>query len=103
MATLKNLLLQICLGVVIGTAVVDLISPAFLIWYHIPGGGQALCNCADLVRSTAHDLVNAHLVGSGIGAILCLILGLLLRRRSAPDAVPPAASAPPSAAPPSAL
>jgi hypothetical protein len=99
MATLKTLLLQICLGVVIGTAVVDLVSPAILIWYHIPGGGQALCNCADLVRSTAHDLVYAHLVASGIGAVLCLILGLLLRRRPPPPATTPAAPAVPPAPP----
>jgi hypothetical protein len=93
MGTLKSLLLQICMGMALGTLVADVTAPGILTWYNIPGGGQALCNCADLVRSTANSLVNAHLIGAGVGAVVCLILGLLLRRKPAhpaPLPVPPA-------------
>ena len=81
MRKLKNVLLQLTFGVIVGNLVADLAAPGVLAWYNIPGSGQALCNCADLVHTTVHSLLRAQLVGSVIGATVFLSLGTLIGKK----------------------
>src|SRR5690606_9704495 len=68
-------------GAVLGAVGATLLAPGFLTWYNTPGGmGQALCNCPELVRTTAAQLVQAQLTGAGIGAAASLVLGIFFVR-----------------------
>ena len=63
----KRLIFAMLLGFVVGSVIASLVAPGILTWYNIPGAGQALCNCEETVRSTIARLVQAQVVGAGIG------------------------------------
>jgi hypothetical protein len=107
METLKKLLLVMAAGFVVGFAVACLVVPGALGWYNTPGMGQAMCNCAELVQTTASSLIKGQLIGGGVGALLALVAGILVMRRQrskaaakAPPPAPPAAAPTPADAPP---
>lgn len=94
MNTVKNLLLALLFGMVVGGAVVDLCAPAIIQWYNMPGGGQALCNCVDVVKSTADTLVKAQLYGAAAGGVLFLLVSVVFGlARSKGQSVNPAGPA----------
>ena len=97
MNRLKTLLLAILLGALAGIVAVDLSAPGFLMWYNMPGGGEALCNCAEVVRATSASLLRAQGFGASIGAVLFFMGALALPRRQPagqPGAAPPATPGP---------
>lgn len=96
---LKRLLFSFLIGAVVGDVITVLLAPNALEWFATPGTGTALCNCADTAKETARSLVRAQLVGTGIGAVVGMVLGELAsavwrsRKKEAPAAVdvpPPA-------------
>ena len=85
----KNLLLIVTLGLLTGDVVTGLLAPGLLAWYNTPGGSsQALCNCTELVRATTDSLLRAQVIGSLIGGVVFLVLGVLLGGRRMPVAAP---------------
>jgi hypothetical protein len=96
---LKRLFLSFLIGAVAGDVMTVLFAPNALEWFATPGTGTALCNCAETAKATAQSLVRAQLVGTGIGAVVGMVLGELgsavwrSRKKKAParvDAPPPA-------------
>jgi hypothetical protein len=79
--SLKTLALATSLAMVAGGGTADLLAPGFLRWYNMPGGGDAMCHCVDLVRATTDSFLKAQLVGSASGGVIGFLLGLLILRR----------------------
>jgi hypothetical protein len=95
MATVKTLLAVSVAGVIVGAVVATLIAPGILAWYSTPAMGQALCNCQEIAKSTATQLVRAQLIGAAVGGVVFLIVGIVVRstRKKAPPAPPVASTA----------
>jgi hypothetical protein len=80
MPTLKRLALLLAVGGVLGDVVTMTLAPSFVTWFHTPGTGSALCNCADVSKETAAALVRAQLIGTAAGAVALAIVGELAWR-----------------------
>lgn len=74
---LKRLLLSLVLGAMAGDVITLLLAPNMLTWFATPGTGTALCNCAETAQQTAQSLIRAQLIGTGIGAVVGMVLGEL--------------------------
>jgi hypothetical protein len=74
---LKRLLFSLLIGAMAGDVITVLFAPNALEWFATPGTGTALCNCAETAKATAQSLVRAQLVGTGIGALVGMVLGEL--------------------------
>lgn len=94
MASVKTVVLFTLIGAVLGTVVVDFIAPAAIAWDHTPRSGQALCNCTEISHSISGALIQWQAVGSAIGAVGFLVLGILweVRARKKAAAAPAAAA-----------
>lgn len=102
---MKNLLIFMLLGAILGAIGASLIVPATLSWYNEagflsqPGGSQvqALVNIPQLIRYATSRLIRGQLIGAGVGAGLFLVVGLIASARRHPAPVsPPPASRPPA-------
>ena len=102
---MRNILIFVLLGAILGAIAASLIVPATLSWYNEagflsqPGGTQvqALVNIPQLIKYATSRLIRGQLIGAGIGAGLFLIVGLVATARRKPARVaPPAASRPPA-------
>jgi len=97
---LKRLGVLLAIGGVLGDVITMLVAPSAVTWFQTPGTGTALCNCAAVAKQAASALIEAQLIGTGVGALTLAIVGELVhrvfaarkRRRAAP---PPATSPPP--------
>ncbi|GMU61046.1 MAG: hypothetical protein AMXMBFR34_28090 [Myxococcaceae bacterium] len=82
-------------GALLGVLLTTLVAPRVMTWDNTPGMGKALCDCAETTRQTATRLVNAQLMGTGVGAGLGLVAGLVFaavrRKKAADDPASPAA------------
>lgn len=78
-------------GVVVGSAITDAVAPTVLTWYNIPGMGQALCNCADLVSSTSSSVIHAHWIGGALGGVAFAVAAVVIGGKKAPTKAAPAA------------
>ena len=104
---MKNVLILVLLGAILGAIAASLIVPATLSWYNEagflsqPGGTQiqALVNIPQLIRYATSRLIRGQLIGAALGASLFLVVGLLASRRGHRAAVAPVS--PPPARPPS--
>ena len=77
---LKRIGVFLSIGAVIGDLITMELAPRLLTWFHTPGTGSALCNCADVARETASALIRAQLTGTAVGAVGMVVLGELLVR-----------------------
>lgn len=86
MATLKKLLLYLLAGAVLGAVVASLLAPGWLAWYNSAGpGAPPGFDLAPFARNVARSLLQAQLIGAGVGAAAALTLAvLLLRARKTP-------------------
>jgi hypothetical protein len=98
MPTLKRLLAFILSGAFLGNIVGTLVGPGMLVWYNTAADDSAMCNCLTTVKEAASSLIRVQLIGTAVGAVLFLALGIFLRPRSAPVPAPPSGpvSPPPS-------
>lgn len=92
MEKFKSVLLAFGYGVIAGSALADVAAPGVLTWYEQPGGGQALCNCADIVGSTASSIIHAHWIGGGLGGLAFAVGALVMGGKKKPDQRPPETS-----------
>ncbi len=95
MATLRVLLNFVVAGALAGVLLSTFFAPSYLTWNNTPGTGTALCNCADVTRQTASQLINAQMTGCGAGAALGLVAGIAFRvvRKKKADPAPTAPAA----------
>lgn len=100
MGVLKRISVWTLIGAVLGAVVATVVGPGMVAWYNAPGSGTALCNCAEIIRSTADSLVHAQLIGAGAGAAVFLILSIVLSVRGRKKSPPAELSASAPTAPP---
>lgn len=96
MAKLKTVLTFVLAGALVGNLVTTFTAPRFMEWYNSTElATQTVCNLPDVIQKVTSQLIQAQLMGTGIGAGLFLVLGILFVRRRPPSQQ----SAPPPAAP----
>ncbi len=85
---MKNLVIAMLAGALLGVIVTSLIVPPALSWYTAPGGLpqgaqiQAIVQIPEVIRYATGKLMRAQLIGGIVGAVLGLALGIFLIRRS---------------------
>jgi hypothetical protein len=81
MARLKTVLTFMLAGAFLGNVVATLAAPSFMQWYNSTSlATQTMCNLPQVVRDVTSQLIRAQLIGSGIGAVAFLVLGVLFIR-----------------------
>ena len=103
MEKLKTVLTFMLGGAFLGNVVATLVAPRFMSWYNsTPLASQTMCNLPQVVQDVTSQLIQAQFIGSGIGTVLFLVLGILVvraRTRKQQSTPPPAAPAPTPPAP----
>ena len=94
----KNLIIAMLAGALLGVILASLIVPPALSWYTAPGGLpqgtqiQALVQIPEVIRYATGKLLRAQLLGGVAGAIVGLGLGIVLSRRTRSIATGPDAN-----------
>jgi len=84
---MKNALLFMLSGALLGVAIASLVVPPALSWYSAPGGLpagtqiQALVQIPEVIRYATGKLIRGQLIGAAIGAIVGLIIGIMAVRK----------------------
>ena len=92
---MKNALIFILVGALVGVVAASFFVPPMLSWYTSPGGLpkgaqiQAVVQIPEVIRYATTRLLWGQAIGAGIGAAFGLLLSLSLRRKTTP-ATPPA-------------
>jgi hypothetical protein len=92
----KNVLIFVLAGALLGVVVASWVVPPALSWYTEPGGLpkgaqiQALVEIPEVIRYATGRLMRGQVIGGGIGALLGLVTGILVVRKSrvSPDPKP---------------
>ena len=99
MAKLKTVLTFMLAGAFLGNLVATFAAPRLMEWYNsTPLASQTMCNLPQVVHDVTSQLIRAQFIGSGIGAVLFLVLGIVYvqarakKQQQAPT--PPAAPTP---------
>jgi hypothetical protein len=98
MAKLKTVLTFMLAGAFLGNVVATFAAPSFMEWYNSASlASQTICNLPQVVRDVSNQLIRAQFIGSGIGAVVFLVLGIVFlraraKRAKAPTATPPTAT-----------
>ncbi len=101
MEKLKTVLTFMLGGAFLGNVVATFAAPRFMTWYNsTPLASQTMCNLPQVVQDVTSQLIRAQFIGSGIGAGVFLVLGIVFLRARAKrqQAVPPQPPATPTAA-----
>lgn len=80
MSMLRKIFSYITFGALVGIAASTFWGPKFLEWRQSSGVKDAMCQCTELVRVTARNLVELQLYGAAGGAVVFAIAGLLVQR-----------------------
>ena len=87
---MKNVLIWVLSGALAGVLLTSLVVPPALSWYITPGGLpdgaqiQALVQIPEVIRYATGKLMRAQMIGGVIGAVLGLVAGVLIVRKSMP-------------------
>ena len=87
---MKNILLFVLAGALLGIVIASLVVPPALAWYTAPGGLpqgaqiQALVEIPEVIRYSTGRLIRGQLVGAAIGAIGGLVIALFAGARTRP-------------------
>lgn len=73
-------LIFLLVGAVLGDLITMFIAPAIITWYNSSADPSALCNCLTTARNTSSLLLKSQAIGTGAGAFLSLVLGLMIAR-----------------------
>jgi hypothetical protein len=90
---MKRVAIGVLLGAVVFSILTTWLGPRMIGWYVTPADQPAALSCQAAVVGAMHRLVETQLIGTAIGALVGLILGIVFRRK-APLAPPPAAATP---------
>jgi hypothetical protein len=91
-AALKTVGVFAAIGALVGNALATLTAPVYYTWYNTAGIGstQSLCDQAVLSKQIFNQLIKAQLVGTGVGALAFVVLGILFVRWRRSRAAAPA-------------
>src|SRR5256885_16368975 len=78
MMLVRRLMVFVLSGALVGLIVGSLIGPKYLVWYNQPGAGIAQCNCTEVAKKTAEDLIGWQLWSALGGSAAFLVVGLLI-------------------------
>jgi hypothetical protein len=87
---MKNALILMLAGALVGVAIASFLVPPMLSWYTAPGGLpqgaqiQAVVQIPEVIRYATSKLLWGQAIGGGIGGVLGLVAGFLLRRKGRP-------------------
>jgi hypothetical protein len=82
----KNVLIFVLGGALLGIVIASLIVPPALSWYTAPGGLpqgaqiQALVQIPEVIKYSTGRLIRGQLIGAAIGAIIGLGIGIFFGR-----------------------
>jgi len=91
---MKNAIIYVLAGALIGVVVASFVVPPMLSWYMTPGGvaqGAAVVQIPETIRYTTSRLLWGQAIGGSIGAVVGAIFAIATRRKPAPAIAPPAA------------
>ena len=97
MTKLKTVLTFMLAGALLGNLVATFTAPLFIEWYNsTPLAAQTMCNLPQVVRDVTSQLIRTQFIGSGIGAVVFMALGIVFLRTQAKrqKALPPQPPAP---------
>lgn len=96
MEKLKTVLTFMLGGAFLGNLVATFVAPRFMAWYNsTPLASQTMCNLPQVVQDVSSQLIRSQLIGSGIGAVVFLVLGILaVRARTRKQNATPPPTAP---------
>jgi len=86
----KNVLIFVLGGALLGIVIASLVVPPALSWYTAPGGLpqgaqiQALVQIPEVIKYSTGRLIRGQLIGAVIGAIIGLGFGIFLGRDRRP-------------------
>ena len=84
---MKNVVICILAGIIVGAVVASLVVPPALSWYTAPGGLpkgaqiQAIVEIPEVIRYATGRLMRGQMIGGGIGGVLGLVAGLVTTKR----------------------
>lgn len=87
-AEVKNILIFVLAGALLGIVVASLVVPPALAWYTAPGGLpqgaqiQALVQIPEVIRYSTGRLIRGQMIGAAIGAIAGFGVGFFASARS---------------------
>jgi len=100
MVKLKTVLTFMLAGALLGNVVATLVAPSFMEWYNsTPLAKQTMCDLPQVVRDVTSQLIRTQFIGSGIGAVVFMVLGIVFlqarakRQKAMPPPQPPAPTA----------
>jgi hypothetical protein len=98
MEKLKTVVIFMFGGAFLGNLVASLVMPRYIAWNNdAPLATQQQCKLVEVIPSVTSDLIGYQLMGSGIGAVIFLVLGLVFlqaRARKQKSTPPPTAPTP---------
>lgn len=96
MEKLKTVLTFMLGGAFLGNIVATLAAPRFMAWYNsTPLASQTMCNLPQVIQDVAAQLIQAQFIGTGIGTVVFLVLGILfVRARTRKQQAPPPPTTP---------
>ena len=80
---MKNHLIFLLLGALVGAAVASIIVPPGLSWYASPGGMpkeaemQVIVKVPEIIKFATSKLIMGQLIGAGIGAVAGLVFSIV--------------------------
>lgn len=97
----KTVFIFILVGALVGDWVASLTVPSYVAWNNsAPMAEMTQCKLPEVIASTSSQLIHGQLIGSGIGAVLFLVLGIVfvqIQARKQKAAPPPPAAPTPTA------
>jgi ABC-type phosphate/phosphonate transport system permease subunit len=91
---MKRVAIGALLGAVIFSILTTWLGPKMIGWYVTPADQPAALSCQAAVVGAMHRLVQTQLIGTAIGALVGLFLGILFRRKAPPVETTPAPAKP---------
>ena len=97
MSAIRNVLLWVFFGSLVGVWAGALLAQRFVPWFNTPGAAiVAQCECHQISVDTVNKTLTFEGIGMVIGAILFLVLALIFGAGRSKKPEPPAAAAPAS-------